>query len=102
MKHKTVVKATLKLEEVSDNDVFVCKTFSHLVLFEIFAVGNMNVEIAERLKGCRSHAGRMCFADVPVAARYSEPGREEKGDSGKRILMLTQVFSFLTVKSRGT
>jgi hypothetical protein len=44
MKHKNIVKATLKLEEESDNDVFACKTFSHLVLFEIFAVGNMNAE----------------------------------------------------------
>jgi hypothetical protein len=59
MNHKIIVKATLKLEEVSDNDVFVCKTFSHLVLFEIFAVGKMNAETAEHLKGCRSHAGRM-------------------------------------------
>jgi len=80
VKHKIIVKATLKLEEVSDNDVFVCKTFSHLVVFEIFAVllqsalqllvsfgllydifavGYMNAETAERLRGCRSHAGRM-------------------------------------------
>jgi hypothetical protein len=76
VKHKIIVKATLKLAEVSDNDMFVCKTFSHLVLFEIFAVlillqsaiqplvgfgllydifavGNMNAETAEHLRGCR-------------------------------------------------
>jgi hypothetical protein len=81
MKHIIIVKATLKLEEVSNDDVFVCKTFSHLVLFEIFAVllfqsavqslvgfglfydifavGNINAETAEHLRGCKSHAGRM-------------------------------------------
>jgi len=100
MKHKIAVKATLKLEEVSDNDAFVCKTFSHLVLFEIFAAGNMNAVTVEHLKGCRNHAGRMCFADVPAAASYSEPEREEKGDFGKRILMVTQVFRFLAMRSR--
>jgi hypothetical protein len=81
--------------------VFICKTFSYHVLFEIFAVGNMNAETAEHLNGCRSRAGRFC-ADVPAAARYSEPAQEEKGDSGKRILLLTQVLSFLTVKARRT
>jgi hypothetical protein len=42
-----------------NNDMFVCKPFSHLVLFKIFVVGNMNAETAEHLRGCRNHAGRM-------------------------------------------
>ena len=47
MKHKIIVKATVELEEVGDNDGFICKTFSHLVLLEKFVVDNMNADIAE-------------------------------------------------------
>jgi hypothetical protein len=100
MKHKIIVKTTLKLEEVSDNDVFVCKTFSHLLLFEIPAAGDVNAETAEHLKGCWSHAGRMLCRRAGDSTMFWTCTGRERGLW--EVLMLIQVFSFLAVKSRGT